>query len=50
MKGEGPYADMIRLRVEAAARRHGLDKREYDLDCTRFAVPKEPDRQFELFC
>ena len=50
MRGEGPYADMIRLRVEAAARRHGLDKREYDLDCTRFAVPKEPDRQFELFC
>ena len=50
MKGEGPYADMIRLRVETAARRHGLDKREYDLDCTRFAVPREPDRQFELFC
>ena len=50
MKGEGPYADMIRLRVETAARRHGLDKREYDLDCTRFAAPKEPDRQFELFC
>lgn len=50
MRGEGPYADMIRLRVEAAARRHGLDKREYDLDCARFAVPKEPDRQFELFC
>jgi DNA repair photolyase len=50
MRGEGPYADMIRLRVEAAARRHGLDKREYDLDCTRFAIPKEPDRQFELFC
>ena len=41
---------MIRLRVETAARRHGLDKREYDLDCTRFAVPKDPDRQFELFC
>ena len=50
MRGEGPYADMIRLRVEAAARRHGLDKREYDLDCSRFAVPKEPDRQIELFC
>jgi DNA repair photolyase len=50
MKGEGPYADMIRLRVETAARRHGLDKREYDLDCTRFAAPKEPDRQFEMFC
>ncbi|WP_119300286.1 PA0069 family radical SAM protein [Dongia deserti] len=50
MKGEGSYADMIRLRVEAAAKRHGLDKREYDLDCSRFAVPKEPDRQFDLFC
>jgi DNA repair photolyase len=50
MRGEGPYADMIRLRVEAAARRHGLDKREYNLDCTRFGVPKEPDRQFDLFC
>ncbi len=50
MKGEGPYADMIRERVEKAARRHGLDKREYNLDCSRFAVPKAPDRQFELFC
>jgi DNA repair photolyase len=50
MRGEGPYADMIRLRVETAARRHGLDKREYDLDCSRFAAPREPDRQFELFC
>jgi DNA repair photolyase len=50
MRGEGPYADMIRLRVEAASRRRGLDKREYDLDCSRFAVPKEPDSQFELFC
>ncbi|MGH6892913.1 MAG: PA0069 family radical SAM protein [Dongiaceae bacterium] len=49
MKGEGPYADMIRGRVEKAARRHGLDKREYNLDCSRFAAPKQSDRQFELF-
>ena len=50
MRGEGPYADIIRERVEKAARRHGLDKREWNLDCARFAVPKAPDRQFELFC
>jgi DNA repair photolyase len=50
MRGEGPYADIIRNRVEKAARRHHLDKREYHLDCSRFAVPRQPDRQFELFC
>jgi DNA repair photolyase len=50
MRGEGPYADIIRNRVEKAARRHHLDKREYNLDCSRFAVPRQPDRQFELFC
>jgi DNA repair photolyase len=50
MKGQGPYAEMIRARVHAAARKYGLHKRDWDLDCSRFAVPKGPDRQMELFC
>lgn len=50
MRGQGPYAEMIRGRVQAAARKHGLDRREWNLDTTRFAVPKQPDRQMELFC
>lgn len=50
MKGQGPYAEMIRARVHAARRKYGLNKRDWNLDCSRFAVPKEPDRQIELFC
>ena len=50
MKGQGPYADMIRRRVEAASRKHGLHRRQWNLDTTRFAVPHDPDRQMELFC
>ncbi len=50
MKGQGPYAEMIRARVHAARRKYGLNKREWNLDCSRFAVPKGPDRQMELFC
>ncbi|MBL9034804.1 MAG: PA0069 family radical SAM protein [Rhodospirillaceae bacterium] len=50
MKGQGPYAEMIRRRVEAASRKHGLHRRQWNLDTTRFAVPHDPDRQMELFC
>lgn len=50
MKGQGPYAEMIRRRVEAAARKHGLHRRQWNLDTSRFAVPHDPDRQMELFC
>jgi DNA repair photolyase len=50
MKGQGPYAEMIRRRVEAASRKHGLHRRQWNLDTSRFAVPHDPDRQMELFC
>ena len=50
MKGQGPYAEMIRKRVEAASRKHGLHRRQWSLDVSRFAVPRDPDRQMELFC
>ncbi|MBL8709621.1 MAG: hypothetical protein JNL25_10530 [Rhodospirillaceae bacterium] len=39
MKGSGPYATLIRRRVLAAARRHGLDGYKWDIDASRFAVP-----------
>ena len=41
---------MIRKRVETAARKHDLHRRQWNLDVTRFAVPHQPDRQMELFC
>ena len=50
MRGQGPYAEMIRARVHAARRKYGLHKRQWNLDCARFAVPRAPDRQMELFC
>jgi len=50
MRGQGPYAEMIRARVHAARRKFGLNQRDWNLDCSRFAVPKSPDRQMELFC
>ncbi len=39
MKGDGPYADMLRLRFLAAARRLGLNLRRDGLRTDLFAVP-----------
>lgn len=39
MRGEGVLAQLIRARVEKAARRHGLDRRSLDLDHSRFRPP-----------
>jgi DNA repair photolyase len=41
MKGTGLWADLIRQRVDAAARRHGLDREAVTLDCSRFVPPHE---------
>lgn len=39
MKGEGVFAELIRARVELAARRHGLERSTITLDTTRFRPP-----------
>ncbi|MCB1507621.1 MAG: radical SAM protein, partial [Hyphomicrobiaceae bacterium] len=45
MRGEGPYADLIARRFEAAIKRHGLTRRSLDLDCTRFRPPRPDSEQ-----
>jgi DNA repair photolyase len=50
MRGEGEYAALLARRFEAAARRHGLDRRRgADLDVTRFVADPAAPTQAELF-
>jgi DNA repair photolyase len=51
MRGTGPYAELLRIRFEAAIHRLGLDQGRHapPLDCTRFRVPTKPERQLSLF-
>lgn len=58
MKGSGPYATLIRQRVQAAAKRAGLNGYRWDVDHTLFRAPtdrvteaeKPPERaQLSLF-
>ena len=49
MKGDGPYADLLRRRFETASRRLGLLKRDLDLDVTQFRVPPRAGDQLGLF-
>ena len=50
MTGSGAYADLIRQRVQMAAKRFNLnDRYRFDVDCTQFKVPKKPSPQGDLF-
>ena len=50
MRGEGPFADLIRQRFRRACRRLGLNEaRELTLDCSRFVPPRAVTGQGELF-
>ncbi len=49
MKGNGPYAELLRRRFETASRRLGLLKRDLDLDVTQFRVPPRAGDQPGLF-
>ena len=50
MRGEGPYADLIRQRFALACRKFGLGRsRELTLDVSRFIAPRKPGPQAELF-
>src|SRR5262249_13383806 len=60
MRGEGPIAQLLSARFQAAVKRLGLNKIRYRLDTLRFAVPesartalveaKRDARQKKLFC
>ncbi|HVJ41690.1 MAG TPA: PA0069 family radical SAM protein [Dongiaceae bacterium] len=49
MRGQGPYAEMIKQRVEQAAKRHGVGDRDWRLDLSRFRPPAGTSTQPDLF-
>lgn len=52
MRGEGVFADLIRMRFRKACARLGLNARHYQLDSLRFTVPElasKADAQLALF-
>jgi len=48
MRGEGPFAQLLKTRYEKAYRRLGFD-RLAALDCTKFVKPNKPSPQGQLF-
>jgi DNA repair photolyase len=50
MRGQGPFAELLRRRFEVATRKHGFARaRSPQLDVSRFAAPRPPGPQGELF-
>ncbi|GAB5488422.1 MAG: PA0069 family radical SAM protein [Parasphingorhabdus sp.] len=49
MRGEGPWADLIRTRLKIAASKHGLNKGRFELRTDLFKRPLVKGSQMELF-
>jgi DNA repair photolyase len=50
MRGQGPFAELLKRRFEVACRRHGFARvRTLALNCTAFMAPCRPSPQGELF-
>lgn len=50
MRGQGPFAALLRRRFEVACRRHGFGRiRALQLDASRFVPPRKASPQGELF-
>jgi hypothetical protein len=49
MRGTGHYAELLADRFRLACQRLGLNRRDDDLDCSRFRPPVPPGGQFTLF-
>ncbi|MES2404474.1 MAG: PA0069 family radical SAM protein [Pseudomonadota bacterium] len=50
MRGQGPFADLLRRRFEVACRKHGFARaRTLQLDCSCFVPPRKTSPQGELF-
>ena len=50
MRGTGPYAELLRVRFEAACHRIGLNKRHdmWRLDCSAFRAPAKTKESAQL--
>jgi len=48
MRGEGPYAWMLKRRFEIASEKLGLVKRSFELDCSQFRAPPRKGEQLAL--
>jgi DNA repair photolyase len=42
LQGFGPWADLMRVRLEKAARKHGLNREKVPLRCDLFVPPQGP--------
>jgi len=49
MRGQGPVADLMRVRFEAAKKRYGLDQPWLPIDPGKFRVPPKAGDQIDLF-
>ncbi|HEX7946369.1 MAG TPA: radical SAM protein, partial [Phenylobacterium sp.] len=49
MRGQGPVADLMRVRFEAAKKRYGLDQPWLPIDPGKFRVPPNAGDQIDLF-
>jgi DNA repair photolyase len=50
MRGEGPFAELIKQRFALACRKHGIGRgRDVRLDCAGFSPPRAASPQQELF-
>jgi DNA repair photolyase len=50
MRGEGPFADLIRNRIALACRKYGIRRRvNLELDTSQFRAPREESPQADLF-
>jgi DNA repair photolyase len=50
MRGQGPFAELLRRRFEVACRKHGFDRtRTLQLDGSHFIPPRKASPQGELF-
>ena len=49
MKGQGPIADLMRVRFAAAKKRYGLDQPWAAMDVSKFRVPPKAGDQIDLF-
>lgn len=50
MRGQGPYADLIRQRIILACKQSGIRRRaQLGLDCNAFVPPRKPSPQGDMF-